>query len=401
VAEGTPSTTDAKTNYPSGSAVDLPEDRFVPVHLPKKASPGVLAGTPNPLSYHSRSKATTKPARALRSSRFGPETMAAVTLYPLRFRPLYKQYLWGGRRFETHLGRKLPPDGPFAESWEVADHGQDQSIVEAGPLAGTTLHELVARFGHHLLGRHHPQPRFPLLLKYLDANQPLSVQVHPDDALARRMGLDDPGKTEAWCVLHAEPGSLIWAGFREPIDPERLRRAVAEGKLEACLHRFSPAPGQCVFLPAGTVHALGQGLLVAEIQQTSDNTFRLYDWNRVGPDGRPRPLHVEEAIQAINYDQGPVQPAAPRPGEATHIERLVRCDKFVLDRLRLATPQMAGGDGRCHILTVIQGAIHVEGDPEQAPLRLGSTVLLPAALSPVQLEPLGDETAVLLDACLP
>ncbi len=322
-------------------------------------------------------------------------------LYPLRFRPLYKCAVWGGRRFETELGRKLEPDSSFAESWEICDHGEDQSVVEVGPLSGASLHELVAHRGDELLGRHHPQERFPLLLKYLDANQRLSVQVHPDDATARRLQLRDVGKTEAWVVLAASQGSAIWAGFNQRVDSGTLRRAIAGGYLERYLHRFAPVVGQCIFIPARTVHALGDGLMVVEIQQSSDLTLRLYDWNRVGPDGKSRPLHIEEGLEAIDYSQGPVEPHIPQPTPKPHVECLVECEKFVLDRWQFRSPQKAGGDGRCHILTILAGSIFLEADPSGEPLRLGQTVLLPAAVGATGLLPTGDTPAILLDAYLP
>jgi mannose-6-phosphate isomerase len=325
-----------------------------------------------------------------------------TAIHPLRLEPIYKQYLWGGRRFETELGRELDPNGIYAESWEVCDLGpQDISMVQVGPLAGTTLHELVANRGEQLLGVHYPQDRFPLLLKYLDANQPLSVQVHPDDELSRRMALADPGKTEAWYVIQSEPGSVIWAGFSQPVNRKQLEQSISEGTLENLLHRFEPTAGQCVYLPAGTVHALGKGILVAEIQQTSNNTFRLYDWNRVGVDGKPRPLHIAEGLQATDFSQGPVEPVNPSATEHGHVERLVGCPKFVLDRWRLDGPQTVGGDHRCHILTVLEGSIRLAGDPAQCPLNKGQTILLPAALGAAKLTPARDQGALLLDAYLP
>jgi mannose-6-phosphate isomerase len=322
-------------------------------------------------------------------------------LYPLRFQALYKHAVWGGRRLETVLGKPLGDGNDFAESWEVADHGADQSIVANGPLAGTSLGQLVRRQGAELLGRHHPQPRFPLLLKYLDAHQRLSVQVHPDDALAARMQLSDPGKTEAWVILAAEPTSLIWAGLKEPVDCDVLRRAIERGDLEPYLHQFRPVAGQCIFLPARTVHALGDGLLVAEIQQNSDLTFRLFDWNRVGPDGRSRPLHIEEGLEAIDCSQGPVEPQQPEPGGPAHVERLVRCEKFVLDRWQFRSPQGAGGDDRCHIITILEGEVRVQDDPSESTLGIGQTVLLPASAGRVELAPEGETACLLLDAYLP
>jgi mannose-6-phosphate isomerase len=323
------------------------------------------------------------------------------TLYPLRFSPIYKNYMWGGRRFHSALGRKLEPEVAYAESWEVSDHPHGQSLVENGPLRGTTLNALVTRRSEELLGRHHPQARFPLLLKYLDASRRLSVQVHPDDRLARQMGLADLGKTEAWVVLEAEPGSPIWAGFNRAVDRKSLADAIRRGDLEPWLNRIEPRAGDCLFVPAGTVHALGEGLLVAEIQQTSDSTFRLFDWNRLGSDGKPRPLHVEEALQAIDYRQQRLAPQPPQPTDVDHVWRLVDCDQFILDRRTFRASDSVAGDNRFHVLTLIQGAVTVQGDPSREPLERGRTVLLPAGSGPVTISTTSDEPAVILDAYLP
>lgn len=323
------------------------------------------------------------------------------TLYPLRFVPIYKNYIWGGRRFHSALGRRLDPGVVYAESWEVSDHPHGQSLVRDGPLRGTPLSRLVTERGKELLGRHHPQSRFPLLLKYLDANRRLSVQVHPDDRLARQMGLTDSGKTEAWVVLEAEPGSAIWAGFNRLVDRESLAEAIRRGELEEQLNRIEPEVGDCLFLPAGSVHALGEGLLVAEIQQTSDSTFRLFDWNRLGSDGNPRPLHVEEALQAIDYRQTRLERQTLQSTGRDGVMRLVDCDQFILDRWTFNSPESAAGDDRCHILTVIQGSVTVQGDPSREPLERGQTILLPAQCGSVAISPPSDEETVLLDAYLP
>ncbi len=320
-------------------------------------------------------------------------------LYPLRFRPLLRRYIWGGRKLESCLGKKLGPGDDYAESWEICDRGPDQSVVASGPLAGTTLGQLVAERGEELLGRHHPQTRFPLLLKFLDAARTLSVQVHPDDARAAQLDPPDLGKTEAWVVLAAEPDSTIYAGLRSGVDRHGLAAAIRQGNCQEVLHQFHPAPGDCVFLPAGTVHALGKGLLVAEIQQASDTTYRLFDWNRTGPDGKPRPLHIEQGLEVIDDGRGPVEPQRPRPTGRRGVSRLVECDKFLLDRWQYDSPRTAGGDRRCHILCVLEGALQVEGDPADALLPRGGTVLLPARIGPVELIPQGE--TVLLDAYLP
>jgi mannose-6-phosphate isomerase len=288
------------------------------------------------------------------------------------------------------LGRPLPPGDDYAESWEIVDHGRDQSVVANGPLAGETLGKLVSSRSHELLGRHAPQSRFPLLLKFLDCNRTLSVQVHPNDEQGARLEPPDLGKTEAWVVLAAEPGSKIYAGLHEGVKRGDLAAAVAAGKCEELLHQFEPHVGDCVFIPAGTVHALGAGLVIAEIQQASDTTFRLFDWNRVDADGKPRPLHVEQALAVIDFERGPVSPARPQSTTESDRERLVASDKFVLDRLTLNNEHEIGGDDRCHILACLAG--------DAGPLATGETGLLPAA---GRLGLQSKTTALVLDICLP
>ena len=319
-------------------------------------------------------------------------------LYPLRFRPIPRSYIWGGGKLAV-LGKDVPSSGKLAETWEIVDRPDDQSIVVFGPLAGAALGRLVSERGRELLGRHASQQRFPLLFKFLDAAATLSVQVHPDDAQAAKLVPPDAGKTEAWFVLEAEPGSKIYSGLKRGIDRAALEEAIPAGKCEECLHWFEPSPGDCVLLPAGTVHALGGGLLVVEIQQSSDVTYRLFDWNRIGPDGHTRPLHVEQGLEAIDFDRGPVDPLPPRPTERAEVSRLVECDKFVLDRWEFDQGTLIGGDDRFHIIAVLEGGVRIEGDAAELPLSRGGTALLPAALGKTRLESPGK--TVLLDAYLP
>lgn len=319
-------------------------------------------------------------------------------LEPLRFEPLFRRYLWGGRRLATQLGKPIGEED-CAESWEIVDHGADQSIVVAGSQQGRTLRELVSEHGAELLGRHHPQSQFPLLFKFLDAQQTLSVQVHPNDEQAAQLDPPDRGKTEAWVILDAEPGSLIYAGLKQGVDRATLEQAIANGTSEACLHHFEPRPGDCLFIPAGTVHALGAGLLVAEIQQASDTTYRLYDWNRTDAQGRPRELHIDAGLEVINYTAGPSRPQQPQPTDRPYVARLVACDKFVLDRWIFEQPKTIGGDDRFHLLAVLQGSVEIAGDPVGKPLALGQTALIPACCGPLDLRP--TEHTILLDMYLP
>ena len=319
-------------------------------------------------------------------------------LYPLRFQPILRRYLWGARRLES-LGKQLGPGNDYAESWEIVDHAADQSVVLAGPLAGKTLGELTREHGPELLGRHAGCQRFPLLFKFLDAKDRLSIQVHPDDARAARLDPPDLGKTEAWVILAVEPYSYLYAGLRRGIKREILASELERHTAELCCERIEPRVGDCFFLAPGVVHAIGPGLLVAEIQQASDTTYRLYDYDRRGPDGQSRQLHVDEALECIDYEYGPVAVQRPKPTGVPGVERLVACDKFVLDRLSVRGAHRVGGDARCHILAVLAGALTVSGDPLGSPLAAGGVVLLPAELGAVEVQAAGE--TVVLDAYLP
>jgi mannose-6-phosphate isomerase len=305
---------------------------------------------------------------------------ASTSLPPLVFTPIYRRYLWGGRRFASAFGRELPAGDDVAESWEIVDRGSDQSVVASGPLAGMSLGELVRDHGSALLGAQSQHAKFPLLFKFLDANQVLSVQVHPDDVRAARLSPPDRGKTEAWYVIDAEPGSRIYAGLRDGVGRADLAAAIRAGTCEALLHSFEPRPGDCVFIPAGTVHAIGAGLLVAEIQQSSDVTYRLFDWNRIGPDGQPRPLHVEAGVEAVTRF-GPVDPVRRQPDVDPAMNRLVTCEFFVLDEVRPVGPWQVGGDGRLHVLAVLKGSVRLPDSWSLGSIGPGGCVLLPACLS--------------------
>ena len=230
-------------------------------------------------------------------------------IYPLSFEPVYKDYIWGGRNLGTKLGRNIPP-GIVAESWEVAAHPHGQSKVASGPLAGYTLAALNEHLGERLMGQAAGSPNFPLLVKLLDSTRWLSVQVHPDDAYAREHA-GELGKTELWIILHAEPGAELIYGLKAGVDLEQLSQAAAEGAIEPLLHRVPIRAGDAVYLPAGTVHALGPGAIVAEIQQNSDTTYRLYDWGRTGKDGAARPLHIRQALDVIDWGMTELEIARP------------------------------------------------------------------------------------------
>lgn len=318
---------------------------------------------------------------------------------PLRFEPIFRRYVWGGRRLATHLGKAIGPENDYAESWEIVDHGADQTVVAGGEWAGRTLRELASLHNRDLYGRHAPLQQFPLLFKFLDCCRDLSLQVHPNDEQARRQVPPDQGKTEAWVILDAEPGSVVYAGLKRGFDRQAIEREIHLGALPMCLHKLEPQPGDCLFIPAGTIHALGKGLLVAEIQQASDTTFRLFDWNRVDASGKPRQLHIQEGLDVSDFHSGPVSPQQPQPTDRPHAERLLSCDKFVMERWRFDTPQDLADDDQFHLVAVLEGAVELAGDVTGQPLAKGQTALIPAACNSRNLVP--REASVLLDIYLP
>jgi mannose-6-phosphate isomerase len=319
---------------------------------------------------------------------------------PLRFEPILKRIRWGGRRLGTVLNKPIDEGNDYAESWEVCDHGRDQSIVSSGSARGMTLHRLVHERASELLGRHAGIDRFPLLLKFLDASDRLSVQVHPNDEQARRRDIDERGKTEAWVILDAEPGSCVFAGLLAQVTRDSLARAIRDGMVERCLHRVPVAAGDCMFIPAGTVHAIGEGVLLAEVQQSSDLTYRLFDWNRFGPDGSPRTLHIDESLASTDFERGPIDVVIPSvvvAGPGHTIEELVRCRYFELLRHSATEPFELPSDDRCHVLMCLEGEARITSgaDDEPAALNKGDTLLFPAAAVPRTVTPLS--ASVLLD----
>lgn len=307
-----------------------------------------------------------------------------VPNYPLRFQPTFRQYIWGGRRMGDLLRKNIPSEGPVAESWEVVDHGEDQSVVANGPLQGKTLNELVRHAGHRLLGPAVQADSFPLLFKFLDANRDLSIQVHPDDDQGARLDPPDMGKTEAWYIVDAQPGAKVYAGLKSGVDRATFEAAIREGRVVECLHSFEPVPGDCAFIPARTVHALGQGLLVAEIQQASNTTFRIFDWNRTDSDGNSRPLHIEQSLKTIDFDRGPINPQIPTTTSVGQIQRLVTCDKFILERWQGSGIHWLGGESRFRIVAILNGEVAVDHPEFPQPLLLGDVVLLPGDCPPVE-----------------
>jgi mannose-6-phosphate isomerase len=321
---------------------------------------------------------------------------------PLRFEPYLRPMVWGGRQLGELLDKSLPESCAYGEAWEISDHPSHASVIANGPFKGQTLRQLMEREPALLLGDTAKYyPRFPWLVKLLDAWDWLSVQVHPDEVDVVRLWPGEGSKTEAWFVLAAKPDSRVYAGLLPGVDEARLRAALRAGTVGDCLHHFSPRPGDCVFLPAGTVHAVGGGVLMAEVQQTSDATFRLFDWDRRDAKGQMRQLHIEESLACIDWNSGPVKPVrakgypgvpgSPQKKELASIrQRLVACPYFTLEYVRQNEPFTCGGTGRLQVLLVLHGRGRLWTGEGVWELTVGDTLLLPAALNALTCHPEGD-----------
>jgi mannose-6-phosphate isomerase len=320
------------------------------------------------------------------------------SLPPLRFKPILKPALWGGQRLRTLFGAPAGPD-PIGEAWLLSDCPDQPSVVADGPLAGRTLRELMERIPERLLGRvRAPQGRFPLLVKFLHARQPLSVQVHPNDARARELeGPAAVGKTEAWVVLEADPTACVYAGLMPATTSDVLRSAIQNGTIEELLYAMVPAVGDCFFLKAGTVHAIGGGLVLFEVQQTCDLTYRLFDWGRTDPKtGKPRELHLEKGLACIDYTIGPCRPARPTEEGHGRARRasLAECEYFTLGRWEASRPFATGSAGECRTLTGARGRAVIRHRGNEYPIGLGDVWLLSAETGPVEVVPDGRVTVL-------
>ncbi|MHB9134054.1 MAG: type I phosphomannose isomerase catalytic subunit [Armatimonadota bacterium] len=321
-------------------------------------------------------------------------------LYPLRFEPLYFEKVWGDRRLETYMGRQLPAGKAIGESWEVSDHPHGLSVVANGAERGKTLHALIKTYGRSLLGSRacaQQARRFPLLVKYIDAGEELSVQVHPDDAYAAEHA-GELGKTEMWYVLHADPDACLIAGLKSEVTKEQFCLALDDGDPAILLHHMPVKTGDSIFIPAGRIHAIMPGLLILEIQQNSDTTYRLYDWGRVGLDGKPRELHVNDAVAVANWADYAPQPSAERVEleGTTRKTVLATCPYFTVEKFDIASEHIFPSDpGSFHILNCVagEGVLHWIGGTES--LRFGDTLLLPADLGEFALHPNGEASYVI------
>jgi mannose-6-phosphate isomerase len=328
--------------------------------------------------------------------------MNHMPLYPLRFEPIYQYRLWGGRRLADVLTAPLPGVGPVGEAWLLSDRDDHPSYVVNGSLKGRTIGQLLHQWPEQLLGKRAGRfRRFPLLLKFLDARETLSVQVHPSDQQTNYLPAGESGKTEAWVVMEAGPECRIYAGLKPATTADDLRRAIANGTVVDHLASFRPKPGDGIFLPAGTVHSLGD-LVVFEVQENSDVTFRLFDWGHVdAKTGQPRPLQVDQAMACIDFAQGAIGPVAPVVEEAKLVlrERLFDSKHFGLWRFRAELPFSVGTVGMPRVLVCMAGEGQVEHDGTDYPIGKGDVLLLPAVVGACLCRPRG--AISLLEISLP
>jgi mannose-6-phosphate isomerase len=322
---------------------------------------------------------------------------------PIIFTPIFMERIWGGRRLESEFGKKLPAHKRIGESWEIVDREEAQSVVSRGPLKGKTLHELWTNYRVEVFGESTapvpPAPdrespahnrarsalpdRFPLLIKLLDAQEKLSLQVHPPPDVASRLGSEP--KTEFWYVAGADAGAELYVGLRGRVSPDEFRRALDAGSAADHLHSIKVKRGDAMFLPSGRFHAIGGGNLLVEVQQNSDTTYRVFDWNRLGDSGQPRQLHVEEALASINFDD--VQPVLVRPEG----ERLVRDELFEVERWELGEGRQVAPFGQFAIVCCLTGRLTC-ADVEIGP---GEFLLMPASVQDRQVRPHAKQTSLL------
>lgn len=311
-------------------------------------------------------------------------------LYPLLFKPILQERIWGGRNLHQLYKKDLPPHKPIGESWEISDRPEAQSEILNGPLAGETLHSLMLHHREELMGEAEALGgRFPLLLKILDAREKLSLQVHPPASKAAALG-GEP-KTEMWFITHAEPGACLYAGLKNGATREEFERRLQDGSVAECFHRIEVKAGDAMFLPSGRAHAIGGGLVIFEIQRNSDTTYRVFDWNRLGASGKPRPLHVKESLECIDFNDFEPGVISSDHSEAdtstVHIQTLVEDSLFSVESV--TTMPQAHVDyslRKPRIVAVASGEVRVVHPENPVELKPGQFCLLPASMHRAKLE---------------
>ena len=327
-------------------------------------------------------------------------------LYPLLFEPAYKQVLWGGRRLAEKFGRSLPQDGPpVGEAWEICDRPEFESPVLNGVLKGRTLHDLVSCFGRDFVGRSFRGGRFPILVKLLDAEKRVSLQVHPNESACRAIGGTAEPKTEMWYILDAAKGAKIIAGLSPKSSRMQFMENLDSPDIESQLQVFDSFPGDAYFIGAGRVHSIGAGNLLLEIQQNSDTTYRISDWGHVDDKGQSRELHIEQALKCIDFMDRTV-PRITAPSDRVNHNRkfplLNRCPYFQVDELLLSNDwhDTTASTASFHLLTAVSAPFTVGRDGKTVEVAAGSTCLLPACFGNYTINPRGEGQTTILRTTL-
>jgi len=326
-------------------------------------------------------------------------------LYPLIFQPAFKERVWGGRELERLYGKNLPPGAIIGESWEISDRPGDASVIANGPLAGKNLRWLMEHHAAEILGGAKPaaEGRFPLLCKILDARDKLSLQVHPPAGKAAE--LKGEPKTEMWFIADAAPGASLYVGLKQGVTRAEFEKKIADGTVADCFHRIPVHAGDTMFLPSGRVHAIGDGLVIFEIQQNSDTTYRVFDWNRMGLDGKPRAMHVPQSLASIDFNDFEPKLVETKPtsiaGSIYKLRNLVQDPLFNVQEMTVETPEfilMKGGTMR--IIAVVKGAVKVTCSGCESPVELlpGQFCLLPASLTMPEVETRPNTTYLCVEA---
>ncbi len=294
--------------------------------------------------------------------------------YPLKFRPIYKQRIWGGQKLREVFNKDIPPFEKIGESWELADLPDDKSVIANGELAGQTISSVIEKYPKEITGDENFSGPFPLLIKFLDAEDILSVQVHPDAQSCRRIGQGEP-KTECWYIISAVSGAVIYKGLKKGVSRKQFAAAIKEGSVANLLAKVPVEAGECHFLPAGTAHSIGAGLLIAEIQTPSDTTYRVFDWNRVDDTGKGRQLHIEEALESIHFGASSDELAV------TTVGRLVDCEYFTVDKgAQGKSCELLLSAGRMKTLIILSGfGTMLTAYETSADFKAGDIILVPAA----------------------
>ena len=297
-----------------------------------------------------------------------------MEIYPLKLKPIYKKRIWGGQKLRSFFGKDLPEGQKIGESWELADLPNDKTLIANGELIGKTLAEVIEKYPNEITGPKYNHGPFPLLIKFLDAQDILSVQVHPDEQACKRLGEGEP-KTECWYIICAQPDSFIYKGLKKGVTKSQFKDAIINGNVEELLAKVPVEPGQCHFLPAGTPHSIGPNILIAEIQQPSDTTYRIFDWNRVDENGNSRQLHIEQSLESINFD------LSQDDFGITTVGRLVDCEYFTVDKGHQAKScEVLLSSGQLKVLIIVSGNGIISGKAvESIEFKGGDCLLIPAS----------------------